>query len=82
MEMKVVLEIPIDDLRHVIALLRSHLSAKPKKIKRSVIDSKNCLVTFIVKDFNTPAEIEELIDILSYNKLLHNVVLIEEGDSL
>ena len=78
--MRVVLEIPIDDLTHVLGLMRSYFSVRVKKVKKSVVDEKKYIVTFIVKDFNIPAEFEELIHILTMNNLLQNIVLIDEGD--
>ena len=80
--MRVVLEIPIEDLTHVLVTMRGYFNVKVKKIKRSAIDNRKCLVTFIVKDYNIPAEFEELIHILTMNNLLQNIVLIDEGDSL
>lgn len=76
--MKIVFEIPIEDLMHMLRLMQGYFNVKVKKVKRSVVDEKKYLVTLIVKDFNI---FEELIHILSYNKLLRNVVIIDvDGD--
>ena len=72
--MKIVFEIPIEDLMHMLRLMQGYFNVKVKKVKRSVVDEKKYLVTLIVKDFNI---FEELIHILSYNKLLRNVVIID-----
>jgi len=75
---KIVFEIPIEDLMHMLRLMQGYFNVKVKKVKRSVVDEKKYLVTLIVKDFNI---FEELIHILSYNKLLRNVVIIDvDGD--